>query len=296
MNLQRSELKRSLRAILSVLFMLGGCKDNGIQPPPIETAITRDDAPAWSPDGSRICYEHVNIDPNDTTYPTGLYLIDSSGINRQLVISGSVHNPDWSPDGRRIAFTRGDIFTISPSGDSLQKITSSGNVFFPSWSSDGKYLAFARSGPQDSVGIWILDLPMMTESRLGFGGEPDWSPTGLQIVYSGPPGSTGSESQIWVVDTNGSNNTELTANMSHINRYPAWSPDGALIAWTTDVGISLMKSDGSNPRVVALDYASEPSWSNDSRQIVYTKLNHTRDRSVLWKINIDGSGERQLTN
>jgi Tol biopolymer transport system component len=125
--------------------------------------------------------------------------------------------------------------------------------------------------------------------------DPSWSPDGLRLVYEGPSGTTKSEGQIWVVDTSGSNNKELTSNNSVINRYPSWSPDGSTIAWTTDNGIELMKADGSNQRQLYGDKASQPSWSPDSREIVFSKFSPSRDKGVLWIINKDGTELHQLT-
>lgn len=92
--------------ILIVVFamILSRCTDLGhgppqvIQPPPNEDPIPTDKYSTWSPDGRRIAYSHISVDLYDTTYPTGLYVIDTSGNNGRLVIAGSAFCPDWFMD------------------------------------------------------------------------------------------------------------------------------------------------------------------------------------------------------
>ncbi len=157
-------MKHSIFSLCVVIILLignFGCKENNILPPPDndEKPIPMDDAPSWSPDGRWIAYTHFSVTIDDSIYPTGLYLIDTSGNNLKLVIAGQAYNPDWSPDGSKIAFNNGDIFTITPSGDSLTKITNVGSAFFPSWSPDGKNIVF-DTPYQDAHGanvIWIIN-------------------------------------------------------------------------------------------------------------------------------------------
>lgn len=137
---------------------------------------------------------------------------------------------------------------------------------------------------------------MKIQTSWGIGDDPDWSPDGDNIVYSGSPGSTGSESQIWISDISGTSKKQLTHNTSVINRYSTWAPDGTSIAWTTDTSIWLMNADGTNQRELLGGFAAEPSWSPDSKQIVFKKLSPDKSKLILWKINIDGSGLRQLTH
>jgi Tol biopolymer transport system component len=281
-----------LTITILLAWFLTGC--HTVEPPPYKD-VPKDQSPSWSHDGRWVAYIHINIEADDSVYPSGLYIIDTSGNNRRLVIAGNVYNPDWSPDGKSIAFNSGDIYTITPTGDNLKQITDVGGSFFPSWSPDGNRITFNRSGSQEEVGIWMIDLPSNSSRRLGFGADAYWSPDGERLVYEGSPGSTKSEEQIWVMDTSGLNNSQLTSNNSVINRYPSWSPDGSTIAWTTDSGVEIIDADGSNQRQLYGDNAAQPSWSPDSREIVFSKCSPSRDKIVLWIISIDGAVIRQLT-
>jgi Tol biopolymer transport system component len=283
------------------------CTDAGLdpsqitQPPPNENPIPIDEYPTWSPDGFWIAYSHISVDLGDTTYPTGLYLIDTSGNNRHLLVAGFASNPDWSPDGSWIAFASGAIFKLKPSGENLTKLFSVERAFFPSWSPDGRKIAFDTQyqDPRGAIAIWLVNsdgtgLRDISQHGTGEWREPDWSPDCSRIVHLRYIG-IGTE-EIFVMDTLGLNPQRLTYN-AEVDRDPRWSPDGTKIAWThvaNGVGkIHIMNSDGSSQR--ELIEGSYPSWSPDSHQIVFTRWAQTKDKATLWISNRDGTGLKQLT-
>ena len=87
----------------------------------------------------------------------------------------------------------------------------------------------------------------------------------------------------------------------HLNRRPAVSPDGKLMAWQTDMEghgdeIFLAGIDGSNPRNLTRTKGEDghPWFSRDGRTIVF-ESNRTGTFEI-WKMNADGSGQTQLTH
>ena len=63
--------------------------------------------PRISPDGSRIVYTHVVVNPKHDGYETALWIIPASGgPARQLTSGPHDSSPQWSPDGRMLAFVR----------------------------------------------------------------------------------------------------------------------------------------------------------------------------------------------
>jgi Tol biopolymer transport system component len=281
-----------------MVMMFIGCDDFVTPPPVVPPAQPEDRTPSWSPDGQWIAYTHINPVPRDTTYPTGLYLIDTDGQNRRLLLTGPVFNPDWSPDGKKIAFNSGNIFMLNIMNNSLFQITTHGSAFFASWSPDGKKIAYDATSLGDKNGIWIVSVDTTFRKRLGLGRDPDWSPQGDRLVYEGPPNTTKSESQIWVADTSGLNLQQLTSNAFIANRNPNWSPDGLAIAWAVSYSgkseIWLMNSDGSNQHKIA--DGLEPSWSPDSQQLVFSHQIQPYGKMVLWIVNVDETNLRQLTH
>ncbi len=127
-----------------------------------------------------------------------------------------------------------------------------------------------------------------------------WSPDGQQIVYTAF-GLT--NSNISLVNADGSGMKTLAAIDGSDEGFPDWSPDGKLIAFTSrrdgNNEIYLMNADGSNPvrltNAPGDDFAA--SWSPDGKQIVFVS---DRDQVAgiydLYIMNVDGSDVRRLTN
>lgn len=84
---------------------------------------------------------------------------------------------------------------------------------------------------------------------------------------------------------------QLTRN-SYQNNTPSWSRDGKRIAWTMAGKLCTMNADGSNQKKIG--YGNDPSWSI-SDEIVFSHANANYSKEVLYIVNADGSGKRQIT-
>lgn len=125
-----------------------------------------------------------------------------------------------------------------------------------------------------------------------------------KIVFSSY--QDGDTSEIYIMDTNGSNPTRLTNNTGNDSR-PSISPDGSKIVFDHDKGryyeghlivnreIYLMNIDGSG--LVSLtddDYEDyNPSFSPDGAKIVFDS--NRGGGQEIYKMNIDGSNITRLT-
>jgi len=281
---------------MSILIVTVGlsCRDNEILPPPDENPITSDEFPTWSPDGRWVVYYHDDL-ANDSIYPSGLYIIDTTGNNLRLLIPGFASTPAWSPDSKWIAFCSGAIYAMSFEGDSIRQLTPF-SAFFPSWSPDGKRIACGRSGPQDTVGIWIVDVDTPNAIRFDFGGAADWSPNGEWFTYAGPPNAY-SLPEVYKVRINDKSKIRLTI-LGRNNLDSRWSRNGVEIVWWIQDrllgGVWLMSGDGSNQRW--LSSGKYGSLSPDSRRVVFADYNLDKTKSVLWIINRDGTNRNQVTH
>ena len=130
------------------------------------------------------------------------------------------------------------------------------------------------------------------------GAKPTWSPDGSKIAYTH---YTGPHWQIWVMNADGTNPTQVT----HVNvgdpggaATPAWSPDGTKIAYSTSDydQIWVVNADGSHPAQITHDeggpvwFPESISWSPDG-----TKIAYDRNGAEIWVMNADGTNPSKLT-
>jgi hypothetical protein len=222
------------------------------------------DAPAWSPDGTRIAYASTAFQ-SGRNCKGGLWVTktDGSGERKIAELGG---NPDWAPDGSTLAFEVGGVAVISADGGEARLLVPGGSS--PSWSPDGTQLAFAGGG-----GIYVAaadgtGMRLVTPA----GSQPDWSPDGSRLVFANGGG-------LRVISVDGSGLRTLTQYGSD----PAWSPDGRTVAYTSFPGVYTVNADGTG-RPTSLDCTNfveiscwGPTWAPDSRRIAYVSAQDDKD-------------------
>jgi TolB protein len=219
-----------------------------------------DHSPAWSADGSRLAFD----------CGTGVCVTDANGSTRtQLTDFG--YFPAWSPDGSRIAFGCGGICVMNADGSGRAQLTG-GADDFPSWSPDGTKIAFERANVSfQGRDIYVVNADGSGETALTNSGDdvlnltPDWSPDGTRIVFASTRGGYGG--QVYTMDADGSNVTQLTSGTNDVALDPAWSPDGTKIVYdggqvapVTLTELHVMNADGSDVVDLHDDYADAPDW------------------------------------
>jgi len=287
-----------------VLIIIYGCADNGITDISGPSGYNFTDIEAkWSTDGSRIVYVHQDT----STIIAGVYVIDTNGTNKRIVLSGYEENPDWSPDGVWIVFSNtGQIYKIKISGDSLTQLTSDGNNYFPTWSNDGVWIAYdsdiGHGSGDDFYSIWKMRIDGSNKIRLTTDTtsetrEPNWASNKIVYIrYNFYP-------QIYIMDTNGSANTSVTNNPL-LKDLPNLSSDGTKITFTVSIQgpqfqIWTVNKDGSNLKLLTTYSAwcrlqgYAPSWSPDGNYIVYTDSAPKNGR--LWIMDKNGNQKKQIT-
>lgn len=131
----------------------------------------RDNAPAWSPDGTRIAFSRAVADEEQPE----IWVMDADGGNQvQLTFTEFFvfdTEPSWSPDGRRIVFHSNrawpmdsqDLYVMDADGGNVQPLAAHPNGLddvFPRWTADGTqvfFTTFAGASGRPREDIWVVD-------------------------------------------------------------------------------------------------------------------------------------------
>ena len=201
-----------------------------------------------SPDGSRLLYERVEIYVSETRAPgvTSLYWLDMATGETAPVFSDSelpAYAPSWSPDGQWLSFTSTATSSLAvhhlAGGESLTIPTQTGipAIWSPdsasvlvinTWSRDETSLVFTHLLRYDLATGEATDLTGPVEVSDSYAA---YSPDGTQIAVVRREGRASSGDQIWLLPTDGGTPTQITSTPDVLHGAPAWSPDGAYIAY-----------------------------------------------------------------
>ncbi len=105
------------------------------------------------------------------------------------------------------------------------------------------------------------------------------------------------DGDIWAMNADGSGERNVT-NDPDIDATPTWSRNGQSIVFSHDGNIHVMNADGSNSVMVTSGPKRDlyPHMSPDGRQIVFSRDVNNVEVPQIFVINVDGSGETNLTN
>ena len=215
---------------------------------------------------------HVE-DTNETR--TAVWCADAHAPPHVFTAGAHDRLPRVSPTGDRIAFVgdRGDgkrLYAMATSGGEARAISPAYDaIASPAWSPDGTRIAYAATAPFDAATAAIA-LDAVSGARhiraLPYKSDDD----GLL---------DGRRKHVFIANVNGDEPVRVTHD-DFDAASPAWSPDGAQLAFTAKIGLAetwfsedlyVVPAAGGTPRKLTRSRgpALVPAWSHDGAEIAF---------------------------
>jgi Tol biopolymer transport system component/DNA-binding winged helix-turn-helix (wHTH) protein len=281
---------------------------------PLAVALGDQYAPTFSPDGQRVAFawngerrNHFDIYVKEINSPAApLRLTSNEDIN---------YSPAWSPDGRSIAFYRreaervGGIWVIGALGGPARKIADLDSLVTPNgreiaWLPDSRSLIVAVGETQNNHSQ-IVQIDVETGERktllAGAATEhymtPSVSPDGRTLAFTRDVGP--GTSSIMLLALPGGTPRVLKAQESAkkavlgmLNRYPAWTPDGKYIVFSSDSGgrdhlwLAPAEGDGPPEELGALGDGISGAWISSLGALAFV---HEDYDTNIWRLDLNRS-------
>ena len=244
--------------------------------------------PTLSPDGSRIAFAALG----------DLYVMSAKGgVPENLTKDGALDtDPAWSPDGQSLVYSSdkgGGLPQLwirdFKTGKDRRLTNIDTQPLGAAWSHDGTRIAYIDvDGRWGVAGVCVIDVATGKITRLqgslGQPGAPSWSADGkhvaISLSYKFSNSFREGTNQVYMIPTDGVGKPFWQipeANMSMDIRGgsgPAWSPDGTKMAGIYEGLLKIwpVGADGKPegpPRAYSSDIAFFPTWSGDSKTVLY---------------------------
>lgn len=219
--------------------------------------------PAYSPDGSEIVFES---DRGIVPEGEGIYVMRADGTHlRRLTtnLDGFDQSPEFSPDGTTVVFDRQRFEHFGR-----------GRAGFDAGATSALFLVAA-----DGTGLRQLT-PWGVQAN-----DADWSPDGTRLVFQSENHHNGNNSDLYVLNADGSGLTRITHNpptssfgkgtepTRELSTDPVWSPDGSAIMFVQVSGLGdstvrrlyTIRPDGSALTLVSSSFTGvdQPDWGSN---------------------------------
>jgi len=262
------------------------------------------EAPNWTPDGKWLVYNSrgklYKISPDKPGDPQEINTGFATSCNNDHVLSS---------DGKQIAISHGTkedrksrIYTLPLKGGNPTLITPLGPSYLHGWSPDKKFLAYCANR-DNNYDVYIVPATGGVEIRLtdaeGLDDGPEYSPDGKYIWFNSV--RTGLM-QVWRMNADGTDQTQMTFHEDLNSWFPHISPDGKQAVYicyqkgdvnpgahppNKNVELRLMPTAGGESRLLTKLFGGQGtinvnSWAPDSRRLAF----------VSYQLNIEQSFNR----
>ncbi len=215
---------------------------DGSEPTELNTGLTGDSEPAWSPDGKRIAFTSTS-EGRALIYVYSFETGESMLITQPTADFDIARQPSWSPSGNQILYAQRNrnlsvyqIWSVTDAGQGPQQIVFSGEKFWdyqPLFSPDGKQVLFSERNAGGPLYPFLREMFISYEERGGRAPaiqinqllQPvenvHFSPDGQWYVFQIP--NSKYITDIYYVNVDGQDWTRLTTDPGS-DFDPAWRP------------------------------------------------------------------------
>jgi Tol biopolymer transport system component len=268
--------------------------------------------PEASPTAGPLARESIVFtreEPEGGGWRCDLFTTEPDGTEkRPLTVTPSTceTGPAVAPGGSAVAVSLdlNDIAVIDLVTSTVHRLTDDPATLDsnPAWSPDGSQIAFSLGPEMGPNHIYVMNADGTDVRQLTDGSDSDrnpaWSPDGTRIAFA-------RSGEVYVMDTDGSNVTAVTALAAESAPSPAWSPDGSQIALDVDGAIYVMTVNGTGLRRLSPELPKgvldqHPSWSPDGTQIAFSRYTNedvaaSAEDGDIWIIDADGTDATRVT-
>lgn len=252
---------------------------------------------AISPNGKSIVFSGKKVGADDLYQ---LYRLDIGSTVAVKITAGGEYNawdPSFTSDGGHIVYRMGNSFwKIRNDGSgSRVKLPGSGltaSDWCPQVSSENRLVFMTWQALDPFPLIWTVGLDGSELTQFREGRMPTWSPDGSKIAFE-------YKGDLWLMNADGRELTQLTSTPDCFEGLPFFSPDGTKIAFASDeesisnikrnVNIWYINIDGTGKtQVTALkSWDSWPAWGKDGIYFLSGRGKGGENVSRVWRMGVD---------